>query len=106
MTTRITEAATSANPTEDAKNQSLGPRRRGLSDWENPAKQASLTAGVASHMAPWIFEDLPTSMADRLQSAGFVGTLKAGETLYVEGAKSDRLSKVSPNGNQGLVAVR
>lgn len=67
-------------------------------------------------MAPQVFEDLPPGMANGLRSAGFVRSLAAGETLYVEGAESTsayvvleglvRLSRVSPRGNRALVAVR
>ncbi len=67
-------------------------------------------------MAPWVFDDLPAALGEGLQTAGFLRSLKAGETLYAEGSQSDsayvvlqglvRLSKVSPNGNRALVAVR
>lgn len=67
-------------------------------------------------MASWLNDSLPEVMADALLGRGFVRNLNAGETLYVEGSQSDsayvvlqglvRLSKVSPNGNQALVAVR
>ena len=67
-------------------------------------------------MASWLFDDLPPPLANGLQAAGFVRTLASGEMLFSEGAESDsayivlqglvRLSKVSPNGNRALVAVR
>lgn len=67
-------------------------------------------------MASWLLDELPPALANGLPKAGFMRSLSAGETLYAEGSQSDtayvvlrglvRLSKVSPNGNQALVAVR
>ena len=67
-------------------------------------------------MASWLLDELPPALANGLPRAGFVRSLAAGEPLYAEGSQSDtayvvlqgliRLSKVSPNGSQALVAVR